>query len=321
MRNHVQSWIPNVYIGPATELGGYLDAAEQIGRAVVEAGGSVCPTPTAANSIVWFGAPPDQIPRHLHDGIKWVQVTSAGVDEMIDKGVVDRRRVFTGCHESYADGVAEMALILMLAGSRGLGEYARRQTWDREVSRDGPLLRPGTTVAIIGAGGIGSRLIELLRPFGVHTIAVTRSGRSVAGADESLSADAIPGVWGRAQYYVLAAPSTPETRHMVGKEQLAAMGRNSWVINIARGSLIDTDALVTALHDHMIAGACLDVTDPEPLPDGHPLWTAPGLILTPHVANPAAEQLNGFVSRIADNVRRIIEGRPLAGLVDLDRGY
>jgi D-3-phosphoglycerate dehydrogenase len=108
---------------------------------------------------------------------------------------------------------------------------------------------------------------------------------------------------------------------MVGKEQLAAMGRNSWVINIARGSLIDTDALVTALHDHMIAGAGLDVTDPEPLPDGHPLWTAPGLILTPHVANPAAEQFNGFVSRIADNVRRIIEGRPLAGLVDLDRGY
>jgi phosphoglycerate dehydrogenase-like enzyme len=107
----------------------------------------------------------------------------------------------------------------------------------------------------------------------------------------------------------------------VGKEQLAAMGRESWVINIARGPLIDTDALVAALHDNIISGAGLDVTDPEPLPDGHPLWSAPGLILSPHVANPAADQFHGFLGRIADNVRRIVEGRPLAGLVDLDKGY
>ena len=120
---------------------------------------------------------------------------------------------------------------------------------------------------------------------------------------------------------MIAAPATDDTKHLVGERELAAMKPHSWVVNIARGSLIDTDALVAALAAEQIGGAALDVTDPEPLPDGHPLWDSPRALITPHVANPPATMDRDLAKRVQENVRRFAAGEELLAPVKAGRGY
>ena len=171
-------------------------------------------------------------------------------------------------------------------------------------------------MAIVGAGGIGRALIEMLEPHDVEVIAVTRSGR-----DGTLPVERLDEIWEAADHFVIAAPSTDDTRHLVGEAELAKMKAHSWIVNIARGSLIDTDALVAALEAEAIGGAALDVTDPEPLPDGHPLWSSPRALITPHVANPPSAMDRDLAKRVAENVRRFAAGEELLALVSPDHGY
>jgi phosphoglycerate dehydrogenase-like enzyme len=152
-------------------------------------------------------------------------------------------------------------------------------------------------------------------------LAVTRTGREVDGAHESLSADHLDAVWPRSDVVVLAAPATPGTRHLIGAAELEALPADALLVNVARGSLVDTEALTAALAAGTIGGAALDVTDPEPLPDGHPLWREPRCLITPHAANPAAAQLPRLCRLVEENVRRFADGSPLLGVVDLDAGY
>ena len=166
----------------------------------------------------------------------------------------------------------------------------------------------GSTVAIVGAGGIGRVLIDMLAPHDVEVIAVTRSGR-----DGTLPVDRIDEIWGSADHFVIAAPATDATKHIVGERELAAMKPHAWIVNIARGSLIDTDALVKALEEERIGGAALDVTDPEPLPDGHPLWDSPRALITPHVANPPSTMDRDLAKRVEENVRRFARRRGAGG--------
>ena len=120
---------------------------------------------------------------------------------------------------------------------------------------------------------------------------------------------------------MVAAPDTARTRRLIGAAELAAMRPGAWLINVSRGTVVDTDALVAALVANTIGGAALDVTDPEPLPDGHPLWGLPNAIITPHVATTPAMSAQALCARIADNIGRLRAGRDLIGLVDLDEGY
>jgi D-3-phosphoglycerate dehydrogenase len=152
-------------------------------------------------------------------------------------------------------------------------------------------------------------------------VAITRRGLDVDGADRTLPADRLGEVWGTADHFVIAAPATDATRHVVGAAELAQMQPHSWIVNIARGSLIDTDALVQALREERIGGAALDVTDPEPLPDGHPLWSSPRAIITPHVANPPTAQFAKLAERVRENVARFANGRDLIAPVEQERGY
>jgi phosphoglycerate dehydrogenase-like enzyme len=161
----------------------------------------------------------------------------------------------------------------------------------------------------------------MLAPHDVSVLAVTRRGRPVPGAARTLAADGLADVWSQADHFVIAAPATGATRHLVGAEQLRAMPDHGWIVNVARGSLIDTDALVEALRAGAILGAGLDVTDPEPLPDGHPLWASPRAIITPHVANPPTAQLRKLAERVRENVARFSAGEPLLAPVEQDRGY
>ncbi|MBF6415175.1 D-isomer specific 2-hydroxyacid dehydrogenase family protein [Nocardia cyriacigeorgica] len=280
-----------------------------------------------ARALIWNG-PPARFPQQLPSGIEWVQLNAAGVEDWFDAGVFERfpRVRFTSAAGAYAASVAEHTLMLLLAGVRYLPEHLRAGSWrQREFYPHVGSLR-GATVAIVGAGGIGRALIPLLAPLGAQVIAVNRSGRPVAGpgipdAVETVRADELAGVWSRTDHVVIAAPATAETRHLVGAKELAKLTPSSWVINVARGSLVDTDALVDALRAGTIGGAGLDVTDPEPLPDGHPLWSLPNAIVTPHDSNPPRLRMAAFAEHVRANVLRFADGAPLLAPIEPERGY
>jgi D-3-phosphoglycerate dehydrogenase len=217
----------------------------------------------------------------------------------------------------YAGRVAEHAVALLLAAARRLGVAARRATWGGV--RPEPL--DGASVGVFGAGAIGEELFRRLAPFGVRRLALTRSGRSVAGADASFSPDALDELLRASDYLVLAAPLTSETDGVIDARALELLGPEAWLVNVGRGRLVQTDALCGALEAGHIGGACLDVTDPEPLPDGHPLWSFENVLITPHVANPWHRHEELLATRVAENVRRFIAGADLLGAIDLDHGY
>ncbi|MBA2691982.1 MAG: hydroxyacid dehydrogenase [Rubrobacter sp.] len=307
---------PAIYVGPERDHFG-TEHADSFVEAVGRGGGVVVERPEEADAIVWLGSEPSRLPGMLHEGIRWVQLPSAGIEAWMENGLVDRDRTFTSAVGAYADTVAEHALALMLAGIRRLHECARADSWNAGWGT--PL--KGSTVVILGAGGIGRALIRMLEPLGARIVAVTRSGREVPGAAESRAAEEVAALWPEGDFFVVAAPATGDTRHMVGKSELAAMKGSAWIVNVARGSLVDTDALAEALSTGSIGGAALDVTDPEPLPDGHPLWREERALITPHSANPPAAFALGFAERVKENVARFAKDEELIGIVDVEAGY
>ncbi|NMN94580.1 D-isomer specific 2-hydroxyacid dehydrogenase family protein [Antrihabitans stalactiti] len=289
--------------------------------AVERAGGELAEL-TAASGLVWT-AGPDDFPDPLPDNVEWVQLFSAGIEEFFTAGVVDAnpRVQFTSATGTFAPTVAEHALALLLAGVRAIPEHLFADTWRQQEFFPKVGTLRGSTVAIIGAGGIGRALIPMLAPLGARVVAVNRSGRPVPGAIETLPVTRLDEVWSRTDHVVIAAPATPATKHLLGAAELAQLKPTSWVINVARGSLVDTDAVVEALEANQIGGVGLDVTDPEPLPDGHPLWTLPNAIVTPHDSNPPQRRVAAFADRVAENVARFAAGEDLIAKVDPVAGY
>jgi phosphoglycerate dehydrogenase-like enzyme len=298
---------PSIHVGPGEQ--------PELARAVETAGGSLVPL-EGADGVVWANFQPESLPE-LPRSVRWVQLPSAGVEPWMRRIADTPQVTFTSAAGAYAPQVAEHALAQLLAGVRGIVAAARLPTWEIPEHRT----LAGTTVAIVGAGGIGRALIEQLAPLDVEVIAVTRRGHDVPGAAETLPADRVGEVWSAADHFVIGAPATGATRRLVGARELAAMRAHAWIVNIARGSLIDTDALVAALRERRIGGAALDVTDPEPLPDGHPLWTLPNALITPHIANPEAALTRQLAERVRENVTRLAAGEALLAPIDAERGY
>lgn len=305
---HVMTSRLRVFVGPKPDP----DLADAVGGA----GGTVVDRSADADLLVMTEGP--SALRELdHEGLRYVQLPSAGVEGWFSAGVLRPGVTYLSAAGAYAPACAEHALALMLALVRRLDEFAHGRHW---VRNDGGTLF-GATVCIAGAGGIGKELIRLLQPFGVTIDAVSHSGRPVGGARRVLTADGLLEALAEADFVVNALPDTPATKGAIGAEELAAMKDTAYLINVGRGPTIDTDALVPALHDGTIAGAGLDVTDPEPLPDGHPLWEAPRALITCHTANPGSLNRAARIERAAENVRRLIAGDDLLGVIDLDRGY
>lgn len=283
-------------------------------------GGRVTTNPVAASAIVWLSKDVDDLHTLLHDRIRWVQLPDAGVEKWVDAGLITGSRAFTSAQGCYGDQVAEHALALLLACLRDLPAYARATRWDRPVRAGGAMIA-GSNVLVVGAGDIGTRLTELLDALGADVTAITRTGREVRHARTSLPAESLYDALPDADLVVLCAPSTPATRAMIGRRELAAMRRTAFLVNVARGELVDTEALTEAIRAGTIAGAALDVADPEPLPDWSPLWRLPGVLITPHVANPAGLKEAALRQRIQENTERFVAGQELLGLVRPDRGY
>ncbi len=271
-----------------------------------------------ADVLVWsIPGRADELRQVLeaHPTIRWVQLPFAGIEPFLD--VLDTQRIWTCGKGVYAEPVAEHALGLALAGMRGIGHYARAGAWS--APRGVNLL--GARVAILGGGEITRSLVRLLQPFGTHNVVVRHRPEPIEGVAEVVTTDRLHPVLSDADLVVLALALTPSTEHVIDAAALAAMPRHAWLVNVARGRHVDTAALVDALRDGRIGGAALDVTDPEPLPDGHPLWSLDNAIVTPHIANTPEMGIVLLSARIRENVARYADGRELLGPVDAGLGY
>ncbi len=286
--------------------------------AAVRAGGGIVVEPADATAVVWTRADdPSGLATFLADrpDIDWVQLPWAGIEPYLP--VIDRVRTWSCAKGVYSDPVAEHALALVLAGFRQVHRFARETTWTGPSGRN----LFGAKVTILGGGGIAEVLIRLLGPFGCDVTVVRRTPKAMEGVSRVLGTDALHDALAGADVLVLALPLIDGTRRLISAEELALLAPGAWVVNVARGEHIGTDALTAALESGHLGGAGLDVTDPEPLPDDHPLWHLPGVIITPHTGNTPAMAVPLLSARITDNVRRYGTGEPLVGLVDPDLGY
>lgn len=282
----------------------------------VEAGGGRVVKSSEATALIWADHhTPELLTSHLHDKIDWVQLPYAGVEPFID--LLDRERLWTCGKGVYSRPVAEHILALILAAFHNLGRYAAAREWSDPVGRN----LHGCRVLCLGGGGITEELLALLAPFHTHNVVLRKQATPLAGAASVGTLSDLHMELPLADVVVVALAVTGETIGVIGKTELELMGEQSWLVNLARGVHVDTAALVAALRSGDIGGACLDVTDPEPLPKGHPLWSLDNCIITPHVGNTPLMGLELLAERVTENTRRYALGQQLLGPIDLDLGY
>ena len=289
-------------------------------REDVSAAGGEVGDVARADAILWTDPlRPDGLGAALGESpARWIQLPFAGIEPFFEAGVIDPDHIWTCAKGIYGRSTAEHALTLMLAAARHLPAHIRARSWAGAGSER---RLKDAVVLVIGTGGIGRALAEMLEPLEARVVGVNRSGDPMPGAERTATVDGLPKLVPDADFVVLAAALTDETRGLIGGEYLSLMQPDAWLVNVGRGGLVQTDALVAALRGRSIGGAALDVTDPEPLPDGHPLWELDNAIVTPHVANTwdmALPELRALVRR---NVARYGAGEELEGLIDPHLGY
>lgn len=269
---------------------------------------------------------PRKIPQRT-ENIQWVQHCFTGVNQLIDAGIIaDDGIPWCNSAGAFAKPVAEAALGLLLSQAHHHKAFALAATWDvaNELDESQKWIytqREPQKVAILGAGGIGKQLIKLLKPFGVHITAVNRSGRDVPGADESVAMDKAGHIWSESDVIVNILPLTKETDKLVDAQKFAQMKTSAQFINVGRGSTVVTDDLVDALRNSEIAGAGLEVMDPEPLPDGHPLYELPNCTMTPHMAASAGVAQFHMGEVFNANAAAWEKGEEMPTQVDAEAGY
>ncbi len=284
------------------------------------AGGGTVVDPPDAVGVVWTHPTDAEGLRRLlddHPALEWVQLPWAGVEPYAEVITANGRLTWSCAKGTYREPVAEHAVALLLAGFRQLHHFSRLDTW----TGDGGRSLFDRRVTILGGGGIAASVIDLLRPFRLTITVVRNTPIPMDGVQDVVGPGQLHDAIGGADAVILALPLLPETRGLIGAEELALLAPGAWVVNVARGAHVDTDALVVALESGHLGGAALDVTDPEPLPDGHPLWSDPRVIITPHTANTAAMARPLLAARITENVQRFARGRELEGLVSSHLGY
>ena len=289
----------------------YLEAA-------ADAGAEVVPVSKDIKALIWLDySQPQALAQILDENpqIEWVQLPFAGVDAFAD--IIQRPIKFTSAKGSYREPVSEHALALSLALMRVIPERVRSVTWGRQFADS----LYDSKVLIFGGGGITEELLKILAPFRAQVTVIRKTPTPLAGATQTLGFEHLEQELPKHDLVILAAALTNETRHIFDQAKLALMKPTAYLVNVARGPIINTDDLVSALNQGVIAGAAVDVTDPEPLPDGHPLWTAQNIIITPHTADTRKQVVRLFSDRIRENVAAYAAGGELTGVVDAKLGY
>jgi phosphoglycerate dehydrogenase-like enzyme len=256
------------------------------------------PYMTAADILLTFG--PMLKDEVFHDArkLKWIQALGTGVDGVIDQPSLRRDVVVTNIRGIHGEPVSEAAIMAMLALSRRLPDSVRYQdkhSWTRWP----PKLIDGKTVGIFGVGLIAEALAPRCKALGMTVIGFSSTQRKVKGFDRMCLRDELIAVAPELDYLVLLVPYAEDTRRLIGADVFAAMKPTAYFINLARGGIVDEDALMRALEAGEIAGAALDVFQEEPLPAGHPLWSTKNVIITPH--------LGGFCDVYAERAMPTVE--------------
>lgn len=306
----------------------YLGISEEAVKTIQDAvSGANVVAPTSedlsaelADADVFYGY---HSPEVFHDAkkLRWIQSTAAGLDAMIDEQLIERGLTITNASGVHAPQVAEAAWASTLALTRALPIYFRQQQehvwkWSPHLDLD------GATAGIIGLGGIGRRYAQAASAFGMRVLAVD--------AHDPPKPDTVEAVWplvrldellAAADVVLISCPATKETRHLIDAGRLACMKPTAFLVNIARGDIVDEAALIDALQAGKIAGAGIDVCATEPLPAGSTLWDVPNLIITPHAAGLSPNRDRRLIEFFCKNLRRFLNGDPLSNVVDPRIGY
>ena len=287
-------------------------------RDAVRAGDCTIVDYDQAEGLVW-GDPrgADELGEvmRVHRHFSWVQLPFAGIENFVPH--LDDRRVWTSGKGVYSEPVAELCMAFLLGGLRHVIGYSRVNEWTVDHGRY--LL--GGNIVIVGGGGITTSLVRMLQGFNTHITVVRRHAEPIDGVRRVVGRGELHAVLPTADAVVLACALTPETEGLIGATELHLMKSDAWLVNVGRGRLIVTDDLVAALRERRIGGATLDVTDPEPLPKEHPLWTLDNCLITPHIGNTRAMAVPLLSERITTNCRLFAAGQPLVGVVDVSLGY
>jgi phosphoglycerate dehydrogenase-like enzyme len=273
----------------------------------------------AHGALVTFGADPRALAAGIAQAelLRWVQLPTAGIELFTDALAARPDVTWTSAKGAYAEPVAEHALMLTLALLRDLPARVTARSWRQ---RSGTSLH-GLRVVVIGAGGVAIETVRLLKSFRTYVTVVRRQASPVDAADRTVVHEHLDAVLPDADVVIVAAALTDATRGLLSRDALALLRPTAVLVNIGRGALIDTAALVDALRRGRLHGAGLDVTDPEPLPDGHPLWDEPRCIITPHTADTQEMIEPLYLDRIRTNLAAFAAHQELVGLVDLAAGY
>jgi phosphoglycerate dehydrogenase-like enzyme len=259
--------------------------------------------------------------------LRFVQAMSAGVDRYAGLAELRARPeiVFCNLRAVHGPAIADHVFALLLALARDLPaawESQKEARWRDEGSGREPFSLAGRTLCVVGLGGIGTEVARRAKGFEMRVLATRRSGTDAPPfVDRVELADRLHELLAESDVVVICVPLTPETTRLFDARAFAAMKPGSILVNIARGKVVDTQALVDALESGRLAGAALDVTDPEPLPPDHALWKLPGVLITPHVAARAALTEERATALFHENMRRFALGEPLLNVVDWDAGY
>lgn len=244
--------------------------------------------------------------------VSWIHTGSAGFDWVMVPEVERRGITVTRSLDVMSIPIAEFVLAAMLHHAKrvpALVDAQARRSWEPPMHLE---LR-GKTVLVVGVGSIGRRVAGLCKAFGMHVLGVKRDASAHETVDEMHPPARLSELLPRAHFVVLCTPSTPETDGMIGEAELEAMREDGYLINVARGSLVDDDALISALVAGSIAGACLDAYECEPLPASSPLWTAPNLLLSPHASYRTPEIRDRVIEEFSANLRRRLAGESVVG--------
>jgi D-2-hydroxyacid dehydrogenase (NADP+) len=255
--------------------------------------------------------------------LKWVQVMSAGVDRFLDIDMIESPVTLTNVSGIHAIPISEFVVGLMLMFVKQAPfcfQLKSEKKWERYT----PEALNSKTVGIIGLGNIGREVARLAKAFGMRVLATRRSARRVGHAryvDIILPPEQLPRLLAESDFVVLALPFTPETSNLIGSKELRKMKPTAYLINIARGGIVDESALVRALQESWIAGAGLDVFATEPLPLGSRLWALPNVIFSPHIAGGMGDYTVRATEIFTENLKRYLAGKRLLNVVDKKRGY
>jgi phosphoglycerate dehydrogenase-like enzyme len=276
----------------------------------------------AADADAILGAISPEILHAAHQ-LKWVQVYSAGVENYLFPEFQNSSVVLTNCKILMGPEIADHAFALLLSLTRDLYRIIPARTteeWRRDTFR--PVELRGKTAVVVGVGGIGSQIAQRAHAFGMTVIGVDPKDMPLNPyVSRMVTPGQIDSVLPLADVLFISAPHTPQSEGMIGPHQFELLKKGAYFIAVSRGKIYDTNALVKALDSRSLAGAGLDVTNPEPLPKGHPLWKFENVVITPHIAGMSDGVEARQMDLIKENIARFVKDQPLLNVVDKQKGY